>query len=115
MTSSRNKVPVTQVIGTIRSTRNSSYGYLKPDMDNIRKSSKRILYRLGKRNFQKLDELGSGLGRGSKGVRLDLKTLRRLIQKGLVAKSEFDGYHLTPEGKKVAEKIVKEIDEYKRW
>lgn len=84
-------------------------------MVKIRNSGKRILYRLGKRNFQKLSDLGSGLGRGSKGTRADLIVLKRLIKKGLVANSEFDGYHLTPEGKKVAEKIVKEIDEHKRW
>ena len=87
------------------------------DLGNMRikKPSKRILYSLGKRNYQKLADFGSGLDRGRKGEHAVRHVLQRLIKKGLVAKNELGDYHLTIEGKKVVEKIVKEIDGYKSW
>lgn len=62
-------------------------------------------------------------GRGRKGIRADWMILERLHKEGLVYKNpraltKKDTVHyycLTPEGRKVAEKIAEEIDEYKSW
>ncbi len=85
-------------------------------------SGKKLLYRLLKGNYLKcksLSELASDANYPSSrknGRFNDLTTLRRLIKKGLVFRNKFeDGYHLTTEGRKVAEEIALEVDEYKRW
>lgn len=83
-------------------------------MQHLKKSAKRILYRLSNKNFKQLREFGQDQGKRHRNS--DYYILKRLIEKGLVARSEFgDGYYLTDEGKKVADKITQEIDEYKRW
>lgn len=87
-------------------------------MQHLKLNAKRIIYLLAKGKRQ-LRDMGGELKKGRNGINqnvLDLKILRRLIKKELVARSEFgDGYYLTDEGKKIAKSIVDEIDEYKRW
>lgn len=84
---------------------------------HLKTNAKRILYKLKtfKRNYMKLHEFTNG--RGAAGAKADLETLRRLMAKGLVARSDedFEGYYLTEKGREAATPIVKEIDEYKRW
>lgn len=83
----------------------------------VKKRTKRIMYLLRKRANRELYEFT--FGEGHKGRKRALEILRRLIKKGLVDKVNRPGYNdyywLTNEGKKIADEIVKEIDEYKRW
>ena len=81
------------------------------------KRTRRILYLLRKKTNRQLHEFSFGEGKQGKKRAMDI--LRRLIKKGLVASTHHYGsndiYYLTDEGKKVADEIVMEIDEYKRW
>ncbi len=105
----------------------------------MRNPSKRTLYRLYKRGgFLTIRDLTSGLSTGSRRDDAEWQVLERLIRKGLVVKSVCDAegktvaddfehgmyrygryldrrmwYSLTEEGKKVAEPIVKKVDEIK--
>ncbi len=104
----------------------------------MRNPSKRTLYRLYKRGgFLTIRDLTSGLSR-SRRDDAEWQVLERLVRKGLVVKSVCDAegktvaddfehgmyrygryldrrmwYSLTEEGKKVAEPIVKKVDEIK--
>ncbi len=88
-------------------------------MRKFEKPVKRILYLLASRkSSQQLRELNNHESNNGCSTTLSATTqiLRRLIEKGVVARSEFgDGYYLTDKGKEVAKSIVDEIDEYKRW
>jgi len=78
-------------------------------------NAKRILYKLrkGSKGIFSLSDLGmSTQGRGKNGELADLKTLSRLIQKGLVVKTKTKKYYLTDDGKKVADEVIKEVDAY---
>lgn len=84
-------------------------------MEHFKKNAKRILYKLRGQKYLELYQFTNG--RGKKGADADLHTLRRLIKKGLVSRSDlvFEGYCLTEEGRKVAQQIAEEVDEYKSW
>lgn len=75
------------------------------------------MYLLRKRANRELYEFT--FSEGKKGKLRALDILRRLIKKGLVEKVNRPGYNdyyfLTDEGKKVADEIVKEVDEHKSW
>lgn len=87
---------------------------------HFKKQSKRILYTVRKRtNISSKDVC---FGRFDK-ISSVQRTLANLKKKGLLfqdnaplrGSSSQAVYWLTPEGIKVADEIVKEIDEYKRW
>jgi DNA-binding PadR family transcriptional regulator len=90
---------------------------------HFKRQSKRILYTIRKKtNVSSKDVC---FGRFNK-ISSVLRTLSQLKKKGLLfqdnvplrennAVSVKAVYWLTPEGIKVADGIVKEIDEYKRW
>jgi len=84
---------------------------------HTKKRAKRILYLLRKKVNCKLYELS--LEEGKDGQRLAMTVLGRLIKKGLVNVAEHPHgnnlYYLTEEGKRIADEIVKEVNEYKRW
>lgn len=75
------------------------------------------MYLLRKRANRELYEFT--FSEGKQGKYKALKILKYLIKKGLVDKVNRPGYNdyyfLTDEGKKVADEIVKEVDEYKSW
>lgn len=89
-------------------------------------SAKRILYKLLKKYPHPVfveNVSPTNRGRGKKGRRADYMILERFYKKGLVYKNprahtkkdRVHYYCLTPEGRKVAEKIGDEVDEYKSW
>lgn len=95
-------------------------------MIKLRLSGKRILYKLLKKYPNPVfveDVDTTNRGRGKEGKHADWKILERLLKKGLVYKNErahtkqdtAHYYCLTPEGRKVAAEIAKEVDEYKSW
>jgi len=82
----------------------------------LKKPAKKILYLLHKKTNRQLWEFSNGHGKEGKKLASDILT--GLKKKGLVEMSKYsDGniYYLTDEGRKIAKKIVDEIDEYKRW
>jgi len=87
----------------------------------IRKPVKKVLYRMGKKANQELMEISPD--KSVKGRSLTIQILRTLQKKGLVDKIPYhtklnklgDKYYLTDEGRKLADEIIEEIDEYKRW
>ncbi len=89
-------------------------------------SAQRILYKLLKKYPKPVfveDVSPTNRGRGREGRRADREILERLYKKDLVYKNErahtkqdrVKYYCLTPEGRKVAEKIAEEVDEHKSW
>jgi len=95
-------------------------------MTKLGLSGKRILYKLLKKypNPVFLEDVDTtNRGRGKEGRRADWMILERLHKKGLVYKNErartkqdrVQYYCLTPEGRKVAAEIAKEVDEHKSW
>lgn len=89
-------------------------------------SAKRILYKLLKKYPNPVfveDVDTTNRGRGLKGKRADRMILERLHEKGLVYKNprahtkqdKVQYYCLTPDGRKVAAEIAKEVDEHKSW
>jgi hypothetical protein len=88
--------------------------------EHLKIQSKRILYTARKKtNVSSKDVC---FGKYNK-IRSVQRTLEQLKKKGLLFQdnaplrgtSSQAVYWLTPEGIKVADEIVKEIDEYKRW
>jgi len=83
--------------------------------------AKRILYRMGKKANQELMEISPD--KSEKGRDNTFHILGRLQKKKLVAIIPYrtdlhkynNKYYLTDEGRKLADEIIKEIDEYKRW
>lgn len=72
---------------------------------------------MGKKANQELMEISPD--KSEKGRDNTFHILQRLQKKGLVARIPFgkfnDKYYLTDEGRKLADEIIDEIDEYKRW
>ena len=76
---------------------------------------------MGKKANQELMELSPD--KSVKGKSLTIQILGTLQRKGLVDKIPYrtelhklsDKYYLTDEGRKLADEIIEEIDEYKRW
>lgn len=87
---------------------------------HLKMQSKRILYTARKKTNISTKDVCFGRYDNIRSVR---KTLTQLKKKGLLfqdnaplrGSSSQAVYWLTPEGIKVADEIVKEIDEYKRW
>lgn len=87
---------------------------------HFKKQSKRILYTIRKKTNVSSKDVCFGQFNKLSSVQ---RTLTDLKEKGLIyqdnaplrGSSSQAVYWLTPEGIKVADEIVKEIDEYKRW
>ena len=90
----------------------------------LKKASKRILYTIRKKTNVDSKDMCFGRLDNIRGIQATLENLKK---KGLIFQdleplrgkenkvSVRAIYWLTPEGIKIADKIVKEIDEYKRW
>ncbi len=94
----------------------------------LRKEAKKVLYLLSKSNRKLADfRIGGGFKKSYEiQDRQSYKILMRLKKKGLVAQEKYQlhennkyscqaFYYLTNEGKRIAEGIAKEVDEYKSW
>lgn len=110
----------------MESMNDSQETFIKKGSLFFKLSTKRILYKLLKKYPKPVfveDVDITNRGRGLKGKCADRMILERLHGKGLVYKNprartkhdKVQYYCLTPEGRKVAEKIAEEIDEYKGW
>lgn len=88
---------------------------------HFKMASKRILYTIRKKTNVNSKDMCFGKYNKLRGVQATLKLLKDKgllfqdnapLRGGVVSEAV---YWLTPEGIKVADEIVKEIDEYKRW